>query len=170
MSNKFGVLALVLYGLMANAAAATEPATDPCMARTETILKALDAGEFEHAAPRHGERDVHPGPEAGVGHQHEGAQDEQFVGEGVHDPAEARDDVPLAGQEPVEGVGERGQHEEDEGGDQPGGGAKGGVGLAVGRAGLGQSKADKAEDREADPREGEGVGDRGPARRGRGWC
>ncbi|HWS27896.1 MAG TPA: alpha/beta fold hydrolase [Xanthomonadales bacterium] len=50
MSNKFGAWALALCGLVANAAgAATEPATDPCMARTETILKALDAGEFEQA-------------------------------------------------------------------------------------------------------------------------
>ena len=49
MSNRFGFLALALCGLMANAAAATEPATDPCMARTETIPKALDAGEFEQA-------------------------------------------------------------------------------------------------------------------------
>ncbi len=49
MSSKFGTLVLAFCALAANAAAAAEPVGDPCMARTETILKALDAGEFEQA-------------------------------------------------------------------------------------------------------------------------
>lgn len=49
MSNRLGVLAIVFGGLLANVAAAAEPATDPCMVRAQSILKALDGGEFEQA-------------------------------------------------------------------------------------------------------------------------
>lgn len=48
MSNKLGILAIAFFA-MANGALAAGPETDPCMVRAQTILKALDAGEFEAA-------------------------------------------------------------------------------------------------------------------------
>lgn len=49
MSARSGFLTVVFGCVMATAAVAADPVADPCMVRAETILKALDAGEFEQA-------------------------------------------------------------------------------------------------------------------------
>lgn len=60
--------------------------------------------------------------ERGPGEADEGAEDEDLVGEGVHDAAEAGDAVPGAGEFAIEDVGDGGEDEDGGGGEEyPGG-------------------------------------------------
>lgn len=96
----------------------------------------------------------------GPGEHDEGADDEDFVGEGVHDSAEACDGGPSAGEVAVEGVGACGEDEGERG--KPEEGA-----LWVGPAGpvWGSGPAcelDEEDEGDEETQAGDGVGEPEP--------